>query len=163
VYWNRRWTNERRERIEVTDPGEPTPEVTDEPTDEVTAEPTDTPETETDVSGGGDSESNGLGPTALLAVLAVLFLGMIAVGLLRGRNHSPPDESRNTQPVPTDSERVISLLHQNNGQMFTDVLEKELQWSPAHTRRVLDGLVATGDVELESTTGGTLVLFAESR
>ncbi|WP_410765048.1 helix-turn-helix transcriptional regulator [Haloferax sp. DFSO60] len=160
-------TNDANEttREQVTEPDETTPETTveptdestDESTDEPTAQPTDTPQTETEAAGNGDTESNNLGPTTLLAILAVFFLGLVAVGVLRGRNRSSTDESRQAHPAHPDSERVISLLHENNGRMFKDVLEKELRWSPAHTQRVLDGLVATGDVELEATADGTLV------
>lgn len=67
--------------------------------------------------------------------------------------------TESTTGTPSDSKQVISLLHKNNGRMFGDVLEEELGWSPAHTRRVLDGLVATGGVELKETDTGTLVSF----
>ncbi|POG54598.1 DUF7343 domain-containing protein [Haloferax marisrubri] len=165
---------------QVTEPLTDDPTVTEEPTDAPTEEPTATEAptdepteapTETETPGGGEGgdsggdESNGQ-TLLLLGALAVFAVGFVAAGILRGRNKSSSPEASTAPTAATadsrsDAERVVSLLHKNNGRMFEDVLEEELDWSPAHARRVVDGLVATGDVERRETEGGTLVVFAD--
>ncbi|KAB1188774.1 MULTISPECIES: hypothetical protein [Haloferax] len=161
---------------QVTEPPvEETPEPTEQPTEAPpeTDAPTEAPPA-TDAPGGGEGGDGGAGDgesnnqtLLLLGALAVFAVGFVAAGILRGRNKS---ESKTetastttaaTEPSQSDSERVISLLHKNNGRIFEDVLEEELDWSPARAGRVLDGLVATGDVERRVTDGGTLVVFAD--
>ncbi|RDZ65098.1 hypothetical protein C5B90_01665 [Haloferax sp. Atlit-12N] len=162
---------------QVTEPPTDDPTATEEPTDAPTDEPTATEApteapSETETPGGGEGndsggdESNGQ-TLLLLGALAVFAVGFVAAGILRGRNKSSSSEASSTAPTAatadsrSDAERVVSLLHKNNGRMFEDVLEEELDWSPAHARRVVDGLVATGDVERRVTDGGTLVVFAD--
>ncbi|KAB1196621.1 MULTISPECIES: hypothetical protein [Haloferax] len=160
-------------REDVTEP----PQVTDEPTEEPTEEPTATDEpteapTETEAPGGGEGDNGDTGgdesnnqTLLLLGALAVFAVGFVAAGVLRGRNKAEsktePAAATPTDEPRSDSERVISLLHQNNGRMFQDVLEEKLDWSPSHARRVIDGLVATGDIERRETDGGTLIVFAD--
>jgi LPXTG-motif cell wall-anchored protein len=146
--------------------GSATPQVTETPTTpESTPESTEAPaETEPpateagdgDESAGGSGSSNSLLPW--LGLLLVFVLGLAAFGVLRRRNRSDPVSA---EAPRGDGEEVISLLHRNNGRVFEDVLEEELDWSPAHTRRVLDGLVATGDVERTQTQRGVLVTFTD--
>lgn len=148
--------------------GSATPQVTETPTTpEPTPEPTEAPaETEPPATeagdgdesagGGGTSDSNSLLPW--LGLLLVSVVGIAAIWVLRGRNGPDPVSA---EAPRSDGEEVISLLHRNNGRVFEDVLEEELDWSPAHTRRVLDGLVATGDVERTQTQRGVLVTFTD--
>ncbi|WP_416839341.1 hypothetical protein [Haloferax sp. DFSO52] len=153
-------------------------QVTEPPTDEPTEAPTEEPPatdepTETEAPGGGDGGDGDAGgdesnsqTLLLLGALAVFAVGFVAAGVLRGRNKSEPKRETTAAPTPaeerrSDAERVISLLHKNNGRIFQDVLEEELDWSPSHTRRVLDGLVATGDVERRDVDGGWLIVFAD--
>ena len=134
---------------------EPTPEATEAPA-ETEPPATEAGDGEESAGGGGTDDSNSLLPW--LGLLLVFVVGVAAVGVLRGRNRSDPVLAE----VPrSDGEKVISLLHRNNGRVFEDVLEEELDWSPAHTRRVLDGLVATGDVERTQTQRGVLVTFTD--
>lgn len=157
---------------QVTEPpvettAEPTAEPTEAPpeTDESTEAP---PQTEGPGDGGdgdtGDADSDNR-TILLIGALAVFAIGFVAAGILRGRRKSEPrastPSSTPTEEPRSDAERVVSLLHKNNGRMFEDVLEEELDWSPAHARRVVDGLVATGDVERRETDGGTLVVFTD--
>ncbi len=153
-------------------------QVTAPPTDEQTptAEATDAPP-ETETAGGGEGGADGdsggeesnTQTLLLLGALAVFTVGFVVAGVLRGRNKSPSPVSASSSTTPTatttearsDAERVVSLLHKNNGRMFEDVLGETLDWSPTHARRVVDGLVATGDVERRATDGGTLVVFSD--
>jgi hypothetical protein len=96
----------------------------------------------------------------VLGALAVAVVGLVGAGVLRGRRTRPAADAGATATL-TDAERVVSVLHDNNGRVFEDVLQEELAWSPAHTQRVVAGLVATGDIELEETDRGTLVTFTE--
>ncbi|QOS11321.1 uncharacterized protein HfgLR_05890 [Haloferax gibbonsii] len=153
---------------QMTEPPTTDPTTTEAPTDGPTEAPSET-ETPGGGEGGGDAsggESN-TQTMLLLGALAVFAVGFVAAGILRGRNKTPSSEASSTTPTAatvdsrSDAERVVSLLHKNNGRMFEDVLEEELDWSPAHARRVVDGLVATGDVERRETDGGTLVVFAD--
>jgi hypothetical protein len=158
---------------QVTETVESTPEPATEspPATETPSEGTGTPAPETDAAGGGGGSggsegSNDLGTILLVGALAVFVLGFTVALLLRGRNKPAPTTGAGAvAPTPTDTpseaEQVISLLHRNNGRMFQDVLEEELDWSPVHTQRILDGLVGTGDIELRTIDRGTLVLFAQ--
>lgn len=146
----------------------PEPEPTAEPTPEQTAEQTEVSPDGTDAGAGDGAGDDGLGGTGtllLFAAGALLVIGLLAgLALRRGGGQStesqPATESTASPPQP-DAERVIRTLHQNNERVFVDVLEEELGWSPAHTKRVLDGLVATGDIELVESEQGTLVVFAD--
>ncbi|KAB1194622.1 hypothetical protein GJR96_14695 [Haloferax sp. MBLA0076] len=149
---------------------ETTEEQVTEPPVETTAEPTDAPPATDAPDDGGDGDTGGEESNnqtlLLLGALAVFAVGFVAAGILRGRNKSDtttqtPPAAASTVDSRSDSERVISLLHENNGRMFEDVLQEALDWSPAHARRVLDGLVATGDIERRETDGGTLVVFTD--
>lgn len=164
-----------------TDPDQATetpPEPTDEPTDESTDEPTDEPTAappDTDPPAGGDGGDGGDGaadpqPTdrtlLWVGVLLVFLVGFVVATVLRRRNSTAPTPSSPAGPAPvedpqTDAEKVISLLHRNNGRVFEDVMEEELDWSPTHTRRVLSGLIATGDVERREMEKGVLITFTD--
>jgi hypothetical protein len=152
---------------ETEPPATEAPAKTEPPATDPPAE-TDPPATEAgdgnESAGGGAGESNSLLPW--LGLLLVFVVGFAAAGILRGRNRPDPvpAEVHDSAPaeVPrSDAEEVVSLLHRNNGRVFEDVLEEELDWSPAHTRRVLDGLVATGDIERTQTQRGVLVTFTD--
>lgn len=169
-------TNETTEEQVTEPPVETTAEPTEAPTDEPTEappetdEPTDAPPATDAPDEGGDgdtgSEESNDQTLLLLGALAVFAVGFVAAGILRGRNKSAsttqtPPAAASSADSRSDAERVISLLHENNGRMFEDVMQETLDWSPAHARRVLDGLVATGDVERRETDGGTLVVFTD--
>ena len=137
--------------------GSAPPQVTeDSPTPEPTPESTEAADGEESPGGGETGNLDNLLPW--LGLLLVLVVGFAAFGVLYRRNRSDPVSA---EAPRSDGEEVISLLHRNNGRVFEDVLEEELDWSPAHTRRVLDGLVATGDVERTQTQRGVLVTFTD--
>lgn len=149
-----------------------TTEATPEQTTEATSEPTAEPDTPADgnetASGGEDVDGAGGPPLALWLLGGLLLVGVLFV-IARSRRprDAPPSAPAPTASTPaagstrSDADTVVALLHDHRGRLFEDDVAETASWSPARTRRVVDGLVATGDVVRRETPDGTLIVFAD--